>query len=432
MLLWITLVAFLAPIVFAQSASTQASALIDAGVELSNRGRFNEAGEKFVQALALDPGSAEAHYLLGLVRQQSGRADAALASFRSAVRLHPKYAAAQARVCELTTAAARAKDTGFENAKAECRRAIALDPKDAESHFHLAWNETKLGNRAQAIQEYQTVLRFDPKFPRAKLELAMNYLDTQKPELAIPLLKEVVAAEPGNGVAKYQLGTALAKQGDCSSAVPLLETATPSAQTQYVLAGCYKKLNKEEEARAALSKVKEIREGADARMQAKYRASVAHKYAEAGQLDEAIAEYRGVLELIDDLSIKIDLAVTLLRKGDAQAVVRLLHPESDPLARYQLGVAYFKLGQFDLAVTTLESVVRARAEFVEAWYQLGLSFLSLQRVADAERALQKASQLRPDEPAIRTAWAEALEQLGKADEAREQRRLAAQTRQSVR
>ena len=254
-LLRLTSIAFLAQIALAQPASTRASALIDAGVELSNRGRFNEAGENSVQALALDPESAEAHYLLGLVRQQSGRNDAALASFRSALRIHPRYAAAQARVCELMTVSARMRDAGFESAKEACRRAITLDPRDPEPHFHLGWNISKLGNRLLAIQEYQTVLRLDPTFARAKFELATTYLDTQKTEHAIPLLKDVIASEPGNGNAKYQLGAALAKQGDCSSAIPLLESATESAQTQYVLAGCYKRVHRDAEARAAMAKV---------------------------------------------------------------------------------------------------------------------------------------------------------------------------------
>jgi tetratricopeptide (TPR) repeat protein len=407
--------------------SQSASSLVDAGVELSHRGRFSEAGEKFVQALALDPNLAEAHYLLGLVRQQDGRADSALASFRAALRIDPKYPAAQARICELSAKSARATETGYEGAKTECRRAIALGPKDPEPHFHLGWLESKLGNHLKAIQEHQTVLQLDPKFPRAKFELAMAYMDAQKTALALPLLKEVVASEPRNGNARYQLGSALAKQGDCAAAIPLLETATESAQTQYVLAGCYKKVNREADAQAALAKVRQLREGADARMQAKYKSAIAHKYAESGQLAKAIAEYRGVLELVDDPSIKIDLAVALLKNGEPQKVLELLGGATDPLARYQVALAQFKLGRLDTAAATLNAIVRDRPEFAEAWYQLGLTRLGLDKISDAEQAFRRASELRPDEPALRLAWADALQKLGRVEEAREQERLAAQS-----
>jgi tetratricopeptide (TPR) repeat protein len=419
--------ALFAQMAFAQPASVRASALIDAGIDLSHRGKFNEAADKFVQALAVHPNSAEAHYLLGLVRQQSGRNDVALTSFRSAVRIHPKYGAAQARICELTTVAARNRESGYESAKAECRRAIALNPKDAEPHFHLGWNESRLGNRGQAIQQYQTVLRLDAGFPHVKFELAMAWLDAQRPDLAIPLLKDVVEAKPADLAANYQLGAALARQGDCAAAIPFLESATPGTQSLYVLANCYKKVNRDEDARVALAKIRQLREGANDRLQAKYKASVAHKHAEAGRLEEAIAEYKAVLALDDDLSVKIDLAVALLKKGEAEEVVRMFANEQDSLARYQLALAYFKLGRLNEAAGTLKSVVQVRPEFVEAWYQLGLSSLGLGRTADAESLLRKATQLRPDEPAIRIAWAEALERSGRVAEARQQRELAAQT-----
>jgi tetratricopeptide (TPR) repeat protein len=162
-------------------------------------------------------------------------------------------------------------------------------------------------------------------------------------------------------------------------------------------------------------------------MQAKYRGSVANKYAETGQLEKAIVEYRAALALVNDSSLKIDLAVTLLKKGEPEEVVRLLAGEANPLARYQLGLAYFKLGRLNDAAGTLESVVQERPEFAEAWYQLGLSSLGLRQPAAAERALRNGTRLRPDEPAMRLAWAEALEQLGRLEEAREQRTLAAQT-----
>ena len=69
-----------------QPPGQRAAALVDAGIDLSHGGRFNEAADKFVRALALDPNLAEAHYLLGLIRQQEGRTDAALQSFRAALK----------------------------------------------------------------------------------------------------------------------------------------------------------------------------------------------------------------------------------------------------------------------------------------------------------------------------------------------------------
>ena len=408
-----------------QSPGQRAAALVDAGIELSHGGRFNEAADKFVQALALDPNLAEAHYLLGLVRQQDGRTDTALQSFRAALKINPRFGSAQARVCELDTVFARARETGYDKALISCRRAVQLDGGDPEPHFHIGWIQTKLANHAAAIQEYTAVLRLDPKFSGARFELAMAYIDSKDADRAIPLLKEVVFGEPGNTNARFQLGAALAKKGDCDAALPWLETASESAQKHYLLAGCFKKMKREVEAASEFAKVKELREGAEARMQAKYLAALAHQKAAAGELDNAIAGYRAALALVKDPTLTIDLAVALLKKGEAQEVVRMLGDEPDPLARYQVALAYSKLGRPDEARSALELAVRDKPGFVEAWYQLGVNSLALAKHEEAERALSTAVRLRPDEPAIRLAWAEALQKVGKAQEAREQRQLAA-------
>jgi tetratricopeptide (TPR) repeat protein len=417
---WAVLVAFLA-----QSPAQRASALVDAGVELSNRGRFNEAGDKFVQALAVDPNFAEAHYLLGLVRQQDGRLDAALLSFRAALKINPRYKEAQARVCELDTAAARTKDTGYEGALASCHRAVQLTPGDPEPHFHIGWNLAQLGDQAGAIREYQAALQLDPKFPQVRYELARIYADTNDTASAIPLLKEVAAAEPNNRNARFLLGAALAKQGDCEAALPWLQTGTENAQKYYLMSACFRKMNRMEESASALMKVKEFRQGADARMQAKYLAALAHQKAQAGELDEAITAYRAALDLVSDATIRIDLAVALLKKGEPQEVLRLLDGETGPLARYQVALALAKLGRMAEACATLELVLRDTPRFVEAWYHLGIASIALGRNGDAERALRTAVQLRPDEAAMRLAWAEALEKLGKLEEAARQRQIGA-------
>ena len=408
-----------------QPSGHRAAVLVDAGIELSHAGRFNEAADKLVQALALDPNLAEAHYLLGLIRQQDGRADAALQSFRAALKLNPRYTAAQARVCELDTVFARVRETGYDKALISCRRAVLLDPRDPEPHFHIGWIQTKLGSHADAIQEFTTVLRLDPKFSRVRFELAMAYIDSRDIDRAIPLLKEVVAAEPGNTNARFQLGVALVKKGDCDAAVPWLETGSESAQKHYLLAGCFKKMNREAEAASEFAKVKQSREGAEASMQAKYLAALAHQKLVAGELDKAIADYRAALALVKDPTIAIDLAVALLKKGEAQEVLRMLAAESDPLARYQVALAYTKLGRPDEARSALELALREKPGFVEAWYLLGVNALAQEKHHEADRALGMAVRLRPDEPAIRLAWAEALQKLGKAQEAREQRQLAA-------
>jgi tetratricopeptide (TPR) repeat protein len=393
-------------------------------VELSNRGRFQEAGAKFVAAIAADPKFAEAHYLLGLVRQQDGRLDAALRSYREAIASRPGYPEAQARICELGMRASRNTDKGYAEARPACKKAIALGPRDPDPHFYLGWLEAKLGNYAGAIAEYSTALQLDGRYPNARFELAMAYLDSGQQRKAVALLQQVVQAEPRNGVASFQLGAALAKTGQCAEAMPLLDSAVESPQRRYIRAGCYKKLGRDAEAAADLQAYKELREGADARMQAKYRAAVAHQKAAAGELDAAIAEYRGALALAPDVGIRVDLAVALLKKGSAAEVLTLLENDREPVARYQVALAQAKLGNAKAALSELEGIIAARPEFAEAWFQAGAFLLAEGDVAQGSALLERAVSLRPDEAEFRLALAAALDRLGKKREAAEQRAVA--------
>lgn len=416
--------AFLVAFLLFQGPAQRATELVDAGVELSNRGRFAEAAEKFAQALAIDPSLAEAHYLMGLIRQQGGRQEQALQSFRAALKIHPGYGQAQARVCEILAGRALTLESGYETALAACGKATQLDPQDPESHFHLGALESKLRRHAAAARSFSHVLRLDPKYPNAKYELAVANIEAGASALGIALLRELIAAEPNNGNARFQLGAALVKAGDCPGAVPQLEAATEVPQKYYLLSGCYKKLNRDAEAGKAMARVKELREGADLQMQAKFRAAVARQNMEAGKLDDAIANYRAAYELTRDPSLAIDLAVAWLRKGNAGEVLRLLEGQSDPLARYQVALAHSTQARPAEARSILEGVVKAQPRFAEAWYQLGISALALKDVHGAEKALRQAVELRPDDPAMRLGWADALAQSGQEQQATAQRALA--------
>lgn len=416
--------ALLVALLLFQGPAQRASELVDAGVELSNRGRFAEAAERFAQALALDPSLAEAHYLMGLIRQQGGRREQALQSFRAALRIHPGYGQAQARVCEIQASQALTLETGYEAALASCRKAAQLEPQDPEPHFHLGALESKLRRPAAAARSFSHALRLDPKYPNAKYELAAANIEAGAAAPGIALLRELIAAEPNHGNARFQLGAALVKAGDCAGAVPHLEAATEVPQKYYLLAGCYKRSNREAEAQKAMARVKELREGADLKMQAKFRAAVARQNMDAGKLDDAIANYRAAYELTRDPSLAIDLAVALLRKGNAGEVLRLLDGNNEPLARYQVALAHGIQQRPAQARSILEEVVKTQPRFAEAWYQLGISALALKDAPGAEKALRQAVELRPDDPAMRLGWANALAQSGQEQQARAQRALA--------
>ncbi len=99
----------------------------------------------------------------------------------------------------------------------------------------------------------------------------------------------------------------------------------------------------------------------------------------------------------------IDLAVALLKNGEASAVPPLLEPvaEDNPLASYTLAVAETQLGRFDNARARLERTPAARPAFPEAEYQLGVVLTHLGDPESAARHFRAAQRLRPDLPQFR-------------------------------
>lgn len=107
---------------------------------------------------------------------------------------------------------------------------------------------------------------------------------------------------------------------------------------------------------------------------------------------------------------------------DLPEVVKMFAEEKDRLARHQLAIAQFQLPRLNAAA--LEALLPDRPQFVEAWYQLGLSLLELGKAVRSSESSGQSHQLRTDEPAIRLAWAEALELSGRSCDARQQRAIA--------
>ena len=69
----------------------------------------------------------------------------------------------------------------------------------------------------------------------------------------------------------------------------------------------------------------------------------------------------------------------------------------------------------DGMLTALETRLKGKPDDAEGWYVLGQSYLSLQRVGDAEAALGKAVKLAPGNARILAQYAEALAVLNKGD-----------------
>ena len=407
----------------AQSASP-ASVRVDKGIELAHAGKFADAAEQFVAAIALDPKHAEAHYLLGLVRQNWGKWADARDSYAAALKLKPRYAEAQLGLAAVMTRLA--DETTLDAAIQACRKAVALNPTEAEAHVHLATNEALKGNFEAAAASYRTALRLRRDYPGARLGLAEALVQLRALDEAVPILQALAAAQPQQARIHHLLGVASSRQGDAAAAVKHLRTAASlddqNAQTRYILAANLRKLGSSEEAENESRRFRELTAGKANLTQARYHLLLAQKLLRAGKPAEAASEYRESLSYHHDPAVAVDLGVALLSADKLDEAIDTLRDAASAspdsvLAHYHLALAYARRNDYSNVRPALERALQLRPDFAEARFTLGMVCAMQGQPADAEKHLRASIRLRPDLAPSHYYLGTVLKELGRADEA---------------
>jgi uncharacterized RDD family membrane protein YckC/Flp pilus assembly protein TadD len=163
-------------------------------------------------AIQIAPALAQAHNLRGVILEEQGQREEAIAAYREAVRLDPNLrdakqnlsgAESAAKLTEKTSKSHLDRAYAFEekgnlvNALRECEAAIQLAPDLAEAHNLCGIILDELGYEADAITAYREAIRLDPDFKEARENL-IEAQDEQreKPEMTLPTPQNNVGDEP--------------------------------------------------------------------------------------------------------------------------------------------------------------------------------------------------------------------------------------------
>ncbi len=166
-------------------------------------------------ALALDPGSFQAHQILAITLEREGDPAAALGHARAAAR-----AAHVELVNLLFLARLEARLERDEDAERTYRRVLAVEPANGDALYGLGVLASRRGDLAAAERRYREVLAVDPDAHDARVNLADVLLRTGRGAEAAPLLAAAVAAAPddpaigANPAVLEALAAACASAGD--------------------------------------------------------------------------------------------------------------------------------------------------------------------------------------------------------------------------
>ena len=251
--------------------------------EAMRSGSLEEAGDGFAAVTKAAPTFAEAHLNLGLVREDQGRHEEAIASLQKALGLKPRLRGANLFLgiayfhlnqLEPAVAAIQKETAAYpkdatpwmwlgivrlaqekpEEAATALDRAANLAPDDVDILYHrgrahllvsngsygrmfkvdphswrvhqvIAQANAEADRHLDAIAEYQAAIKLAPTQPGLHEELGSEYRNLGKSHEAEDAYLRELEIDPGNVLAKYKLGVLTVEKGDGEKGKQLIEAA---------------------------------------------------------------------------------------------------------------------------------------------------------------------------------------------------------------
>ncbi len=332
--------------------------------------RYNEARDKYVQAMGMDSTYAPVLKDLGTLFEMAKQYDNASKVYLRYLDLEPDDIQAYVGLTESLGESGR-----YAQALQAANKAMALDSTRAD--VRLAYARTALRNRDKALRargaEMYTTLPDSVKLGAEDLTLLAGYeIDSNQLEEAKVHLDRAVEADPKYAGAYFQRGLLAFKNNAPDSAVVHFEQAI--------------KLDP----KAAL-----------------YQLNLGVAYFQANQVDKAKPPLRRAIALDKRPVMAYVLLGQALVSSDSLAAAEAEYNKAlaiDPKnarALRGLGFTHLRTQSFDKAMEAYKAATDADPRNADGWAGLGQSYMGLGDVASAEDAFNKAQAIDPSNPSLK-------------------------------
>jgi tetratricopeptide (TPR) repeat protein len=371
------------------------------GVQYHRSGQLARAAQLYQQALAIDPGHADALHLLGVVAFQQGDLARAADLIGRAVARRPDVPAFHANLAEVYRAGGQ-----LERAADCCRTALALRPDFAAAANNLGLILLAQGKPADAAGWFRTALQSSPGEAMIHNNLG-NALRLQgEPDEALAHFRRAVELNPDLAEAHSNLGQLLLERhqpeaalSHCREAVRL-RPSFPEAHNN--LGNGLRDLGQLAEARASYTAALQLNPGL-----ALTYSNMGQVLQEEGRLPEAIGWYQQGLERDPDSArIHCNLASALEEQEDFEgAVSRYRHAlrlQPDYAEAHNgLGFVLHEQGKYPEALEHYRDVLRLKPDFATGHCNLGNLLEEMGSLDEAQASFREALRRDADHAA---AW----------------------------
>ena len=221
------------------------------GSGLLAEGKFSQARERLLQAQKLRPRDPRLRFLLGKALIGEGDHAGAIAQLEALVEQDPD----KPEIHLLLLSAYRSKGD-IQATTRQARRAVEKFPGHLQSQLEAGMDLQTVGEFELAEQALRRAVDLSAGRPadrrKAQFNLATVLVKLGRDDQSVPLLKEVVEADPGEVEARVELGDSYLRTGDYDRAVQVLREAAaeePNNKRAHLLLGkAFTRLGRHEEA----------------------------------------------------------------------------------------------------------------------------------------------------------------------------------------
>jgi tetratricopeptide (TPR) repeat protein len=164
---------------------------------------YSDLADQAITAVSVNHGdSARMQQIVAQRLIETGNLEGAIRAYREALRIDSQLTGVH---FELGEALLRHGGPDLSEAQKEFEAAIAENPNDAESEYHLGEISLRNSDKNGAYEHFSRALRIQPQNPDGHFGMGKLDLLSGKPEEALAELEKVVAADPANADAHYSL-----------------------------------------------------------------------------------------------------------------------------------------------------------------------------------------------------------------------------------
>ncbi|HWB74802.1 MAG TPA: tetratricopeptide repeat protein [Nannocystaceae bacterium] len=187
---------------------------VEEAAKLIEKGDLAGAEAVIDKALGQHEDNHELWFAKGVVRQGQNDDAGAEQAWNKALELRPEFVPAIHG-----TGAIRLAKGDFDAAIDKFTQALRLEPDFADAHYNLGL--ALLGNKEKekAIQAFERAVKLAPNDATFLVQLADMYVQIEKPDSALPLVKHAQEVAPDLPTAYLVQGHALVKKGDFEGAI---------------------------------------------------------------------------------------------------------------------------------------------------------------------------------------------------------------------